>query len=281
MQPEPDSPAIRLAGVDFAYGGGRGRDAVDVLRAVTLDADPGTTLGVIGPNGGGKTTLVRLLLGLLTPTAGTVEVCGLPPGKAVARGDLVGYLPQSPRLPEHFPISARQVVHTGLAGKAGLLRRPSKADRDFADDLIARVGAADYADRPANRLSGGQLQRVLIARALAPRPRVLLLDEPTVGIDAAGQRAFLEQLQRLQADLRLTVVFVTHDLRAVTAVADRIACLNRTLHYHDVPQRMPPDLIFRLFACDLQAMGVAADGHAHADPPAAADAAPPVAANAR
>ena len=112
------------------------------------------------------------------------------------------------------------------------------------------------ADRPIGALSGGQLQRAFIARALAPRPRLLLLDEPTVGLDRAGQQRFIEFVGELKAELGLTLVFVSHDLRAVTAIADRIACLNCSLHYHDVPDHLPADLVYRMFACDLEALNL-------------------------
>ena len=105
-------------------------------------------------------------------------------------------------------------------------------------------------------LSGGQLQRVLIARALAPRPKLLLLDEPTTGLDSGGQKRFIEFMQQLRQELGLTIVFVSHDLRAVSAMSDRIACLNATLHYHDTPDHLPADLVYRMFACDLEAMGI-------------------------
>ncbi|MDB5294934.1 MAG: hypothetical protein JWO31_917 [Phycisphaerales bacterium] len=247
-------PLVDIRGVSFAYG------SQAVLRDIDLSVRPGTALGLIGPNGGGKTTLMKVLLGLLEPGAGQVRIGGLPPRQAVRRGDLVGYLPQRPRAPAGFPASVRQVVRMGLAGKAGLLRRPSADDLAFCDHLLERVGLADRADRPIGSLSGGQVQRAFIARALAPRPRLLLLDEPTVGIDQAGQQRFIEFVGELKTELKLTVVFVSHDLRAVTAIADRIACLNGSLHYHDVPGRLPAELVYRMFACDLEAMGIR-DGH--------------------
>jgi zinc transport system ATP-binding protein len=243
-------PMIDISALDFAY-----RDAL-VLKNVTLRVEPGTTLGLIGPNGGGKTTLIRLLLGLLEPTSGSVRVDGLPPAKAIARGDVIGYLPQNPPRSSRLPLSVRQVVRTGLAGKTGVLRGHKRDDLDFCDDLLVRVGLADLADRPVGMLSGGELQRVYIARALAPRPKILLLDEPTTGIDRLGQQQFLESIAALKQRLGLTVVFVSHDLRAVSSIADRIACLNLTLHYHDVPEHLPPDLVYRMFACDLEAFGL-------------------------
>src|SRR4051812_6402942 len=248
----PMSDLVEISRLDFAYG----RGAQPVLKGVDLRVEAGTTLGLIGPNGGGKTTLIRLLLGLLEPTAGTIRIGGLSPRQAIRRGDVVGYLPQNAQPAPSFPLSARQVVRLGLSGKTGLLRGYAKDDLAFADSLLERVGVADVADKPVGSLSGGQLQRVYIARALAPRPKLLLLDEPTTGIDRPGQQRFIEFVQGLKNELGLTVVFVSHDLRAVSSISDRIGCLNVTLHYHDVPDRMPADLVYQMFACDLEAMGI-------------------------
>lgn len=244
------SDIVNIAGVDFAYAGQL------VLKRIDLRIERGGTVGIIGPNGGGKTTLVRLMLGLIQPTRGTIKVDGLSPRQAVRRGDVIGYLPQNPRVPDDFPLNVRQVVHLGLVGKTGMLRPYIKSDLDFADSMLERVGIADLADQTVGELSGGQLQRVLIARALAARPKLLLLDEPTTGIDRSGQQRFIEFLSNLKQELGLTVVIVSHDLRAVTAMSDRIACLNVKLHYHDVPQHLPSDLIYQMFSCDLQAMGL-------------------------
>ncbi len=241
---------VTLRNVSFSYG------STAALENIDLAIASGTTLGLIGPNGGGKTTLMKLMLGLLEPDSGEIRIGGLPPRKAVRRGDLIGYLPQRPRTPRNFPASVRQVVRMGLAGKAGLLHQPTRDDFAFVESLLTRVGIADLADKPIGELSGGQVQRVYIARALAPRPKLLLLDEPTVGIDRAGQQRFIEFIQQLKTELNLTLVFVSHDLRAVTAIADRIACLNSSLHYHDVPDHLPAELVYRMFACDLEAMGI-------------------------
>ena len=245
------SDIIDISEVDFAY-----RDAL-VLKQVSLRVQAGTTLGLIGPNGGGKTTLIRLLLGLLEPTRGSVRIAGMTPRDAVSRGDVVGYLPQNPAPPEtQFAISVRQVARLGLVGKTGMLRGYRRDDLAFLDELLSMIGIRDLAEAPVGSLSGGQLQRVLIARALAARPRILLLDEPTTGIDRLGQQQFLESIAALKQRLGLTVVFVSHDLRAVSAISDRIACLNLTLHYHDVPEHLPADLVYRMFACDLEAFGL-------------------------
>jgi zinc transport system ATP-binding protein len=243
---------IDISRLDFAYPRGGGL----VLKQVDLSVAAGSTLGLIGPNGAGKTTLIRLLLGLLRPSGGTIRIDGLDPQTAIRRGDVVGYLPQNPHLAANFPLSVRQLIRLGLAGKTGMLRGYRREDVRFVDELIERIGLNEIAYQPIGQLSGGQLQRVLIARALAPRPKVLLLDEPTTGIDIAGQQQFIEFIQSLQRDMQLTIVFASHDLRAVTSISDRIACLNVTLHYHDVPHHMPADLVFSMFGCDLAAMGV-------------------------
>lgn len=244
------TPLVDIAHLDFAYAGQL------VLRQIDLHVETGSILGLIGPNGGGKTTLVKLILGLLKPTRGHVVVDGLSPQQAVARGNIVGYLPQNPALTARFPIDVRGCVRTGLVGKTGLLRSHSREDLRYVDALIERVGLASLAREPVGTLSGGNLQRLLIARALAARPKLLVLDEPTVGIDRSGQQQFIAFLQQLRTELNLTVLLVSHDLRVVAAVSDRIACLNQTLHYHDVPRRIPADLVYRMFSCDLQAMGI-------------------------
>jgi ABC-type Mn2+/Zn2+ transport system ATPase subunit len=132
-------------------------------------------------------------------------------------------------------------------------------------DALALVGAADLADRPIGALSGGQLQRVMIARALAPRPRVLLLDEPTVGIDVVGQQQFAELMRRISAELKLTVVIVSHDLRTIAAGCDRVACLGRTLHFHDAPGGLTPAVLAELFRHDVAAIFGGSDRAWHID----------------
>jgi len=241
---------VQISNLDFSYG------EQPVLERINLSIEEGITLGVIGPNGGGKTTLLKLLLGLLKPVGGEVRIQGLPPQQASRRGDLVGYLQQQLGVKPSLPLAVRDVARLGLAGKTGVFRKYRQEDLAFVESLIERVGLKDQADRPVTQLSGGQLQRLLIARALAPRPRLLLLDEPTTGIDRGGQERFIEFLTSLKQDFGLTVVFVSHDLRAVSAISDRIACLNLTLHYHDVPQHLPAELVYRMFACDLEAMGI-------------------------
>ena len=240
--------------MDFAYG------EQLALKQIDLHIEPRTTLGLIGPNGAGKSTLIKLLLGLLEPTRGEIRIDGLKPTDAISRGNVVGYLPQNPQLATNIPLSVRQAVRLGLVGKTGMFRSYSRQDLTFVDELLDRIGIADQADQAVSELSGGQIQRMLIARALAPRPKLLLLDEPTTGIDRIGQQRFIDLLTGLKDELGLTLVFVSHDLRAVSSISDRIACLNVTLHYHDTPQHMPADLMYRMFACDLETLGLGCCG---------------------
>ncbi len=241
---------VQIEGLEFAY------HEQPVLRDINLQVEAGTTLGVIGPNGGGKTTLMRLLLGLLQPTRGRIRVDGLPPRAAVARGDILGYLPQHLPAVDQFPLTVRQVVRLGLAGKTGLFRAYRREDLAFVETLIERVGLGDLVGQSVGTLSGGQLQRVFIAKALAGRPKLLILDEPTTAIDRSAQQRVIEMIQQLKAELGLTIILISHDLRAVSAIADRIACLNGTLHYHDVPEHIPAELVYNMFACDLEALGL-------------------------
>jgi zinc transport system ATP-binding protein len=241
---------VDITHLDFAYG------QQLVLKHIHLQIERGSTLGLIGPNGGGKTTLMRLMLGLYKPTVGEISVDGLRPRAAVRAGNVIGYLPQKAHFPANLPLSVRQAVRLGLVGKTGMLRGYATDDLAFVEHLLERLGMAELAEQPVGQLSGGQAQRAFIARALAARPKILLLDEPTTGIDRSGQQRFIEQVVKLKEELGLTLVFCSHDLRAVSSISDRIACLNLTLHYHDVPHRMPERLAVEMFACDLEAMGV-------------------------
>ncbi|MEX0741649.1 MAG: ABC transporter ATP-binding protein, partial [Phycisphaeraceae bacterium] len=203
--------AICIDHLSFRYG------SVQALRDVTLHVENGCILGIIGPNGGGKTTLLKILLGLLEGYQGSVEIMGHHPRDVCRHGQLVGYVPQRHEYERRFPANVRQVVRVGLAGRAGLLRRYRKDDLARVEHLMHQVGVSELADRPIGNLSGGQQQRVFIARALAAGPSILLLDEPTIGIDVSGQQRFAELIRKLHEEHGLTVVIVSHDLRAVAA----------------------------------------------------------------
>ena len=238
--------AICLNGVNFAYNG------TPVLEDVTLHIEAGCNLGIIGPNGGGKTTLLKIILGLIGGYRGDVQVMGRAPAEVCRAGNIVGYVPQVHEFHRNFPLSVRQVVRMGLlAGASGWLARPSREARQYAEHLMEQTGVIDLADRPIGDLSGGQQQRTFIARALAPRPSILLLDEPMVGIDLAGQRQFADLLHNLHQQLGLTVLVVSHDLRSLAAGCGKIVILNRRVHFHDAPDGITPQLLQEVFQHDI------------------------------
>mgnify|MGYP001191736935 FL=1 len=224
-----------------------------VLQSVYFSCGAGEIVGIVGPNGGGKSTLLKVILGLVRPDRGTVRLFGEKPGK---RGlQEVGYLPQISQAERFFPVSALDVVLMGLYSRIGFFRRPDQKDRETAMEVLNRVGMADHAGRPFGALSGGQQQRVHIARALAPHPRLLVLDEPATGVDSVAQEDFYRLLAELRDAEGLSVLMVSHDIGVITAHADRIACLNVEIHYHGEAQAcMIPENIARVFGRDLKVM---------------------------
>ncbi len=214
-------PALLLDHVAFAYP-----DGASVLDDVSLSLDARDSASVIGPNGGGKTTLLRLVLGLLAPTAGTIRVFGRAPSAARAR---VGYMPQFLPFDPEFPVSVLDVV---LMGRLEHCRwgRYSAADRAAADAALGELGIAALAGQPFAHLSGGQRQRALIARALVGDPELLLLDEPTANVDPAIQDQLYEVLSRLNR--RMAILVVSHDLGFVSRRIRKIICVNRTVQVH-------------------------------------------------
>lgn len=244
-----EPPALRLAGVGYRYPGA----GVEALERVTIEVSRGERLGVLGPNGGGKSTLLKIILGLLEPTAGTVTVCGLTPVEAGRRG-LVGYLPQRVDAGLEWPLTVRQVVTMPGAMRLKPWERVPGETREAVSRAIDLVGMSEHAETTIGKLSGGQIQRAMIARAVAHRPRLLLLDEPTIGVDVVGQRRFGELIQGLHDELGLTVVTVSHDLTTVAATSDRVACLRRTLHFHDAPAGLTPQVLAEVFSHDVEAV---------------------------
>jgi zinc transport system ATP-binding protein len=215
------SPIVNFEGVSFTYGGPM------VLEGVDLAVAEGEFLGLVGPNGGGKSTLLKILLGLLDPTAGRVRVLGQPPARV--RREL-GYVPQFAAFPRDFPISAREVVLQGRLGFARPFGGYRAADREFARQAMVETDVWDLAGQPIGSLSGGQLQRVLIARALATQPRILVLDEPTASIDLRVEKDIFDLLKKLKA--RMSILVVSHDIGFISQYVTRVACLNRTLVCH-------------------------------------------------
>jgi zinc transport system ATP-binding protein len=206
-----------------------------VLEEVTLAIEANACVGILGPNGAGKSTLLKVILGLIAPDRGEVRVFGEDPHQARHRGNLIGYLPQRPLSNPRFPVSVLDVVLMGRYGRIGLGRRPKREDRDAARSHLALMGIPHLADRPIGEVSGGEQQRVFIARALALNPRLLILDEPTISLDACSQDELYELLNRLKEELKLTVILVSHDIGAVATHVDDIVCLNRRVHVHQPP----------------------------------------------
>jgi zinc transport system ATP-binding protein len=204
------------------------RNRHPALENICLDLEKGDFLGLIGPNGGGKTTLIQVMLGLVKPSRGEVRILDREPEQARRS---IGYLPQKTFFDRSFPVTALEVVLMGRFSKAGLFRRYSLPDREAALRALEAVGLKDRACRQMGSLSGGEQQRVLVARSLVSEPQLLLLDEPTAGVDAAQQTEFYELLSRLNGR-GMTIVLVSHDISAVSTYVNKIACLNQRLYYH-------------------------------------------------
>jgi zinc transport system ATP-binding protein len=225
--------AVELRDVSFAYPA-----APPVLEHVSLAVEPGAFVALAGPNGGGKTTLVRLLLGLERPTSGSALLFGEPAHRFSRRATL-GYLAQRSTLGTSAPATVREVVSAGRLAAGGLLGPLRRRDRAIVGEAIERVGLADHADAPLSRLSGGQQQRAFIAKALAGEPSLLVLDEPTTGVDAESQNALAALLDRLHRDLNVTVLYVSHEFGAVESFVERLVLVRRTILYDGAPERLP------------------------------------------
>jgi zinc transport system ATP-binding protein len=228
-EPEMGQTAVRLEGVWVNYNG-----AV-VLEDVSLSIEAGRYVGIIGPNGAGKSTLLKVILGLITPNRGEVLVFGEPPARLRHQGAVLGYLPQRPLNNPRFPVTVLDVVLMGRYGRIGLLKRPRRQDRDMARQRLEDLGIGHLAHRLIGDLSGGEQQRVFIARALTVEPRLLVLDEPTVSLDACVQDDILEMVNALRGKLNLTVLIVSHDIGAVARHMDDVVCINRRIHVHQPP----------------------------------------------
>ena len=239
--------ALHIDNVSVYYG-----DEV-ALSNVYLDVAHGEMLGIIGPNGGDKSTLLKAILGLTPITTGSIQIYGQEPGKNKAA---VGFVPQFATMDKRFPISAIEVVLTGRT-KPGLslFMRYSEEDKESAHAQLKRVGIEHLANRQISELSGGEFQRLLIARALAVNPKLLLLDEPTASVDASSRNQIYQLLREINADM--TIVLVTHDLLAISSEVRKLACLNGKLVYHGEPQ-LNETIVNELYGCpvDLIAHGV-------------------------
>ncbi len=239
-------PAIEMDGVWFSYNG------TPVLEDIRFTLRQGDFLGMIGPNGGGKTTLLKLLLGILKPDKGVIRVLGDPPHKARRR---VGYVPQNTDFNNTFPVSVMDVALMGRLTRSRMGKGFSSQDRPVAEEALRKVGMWDKRDERIGKLSGGQRQRVLIARALVAEPEMLFLDEPTAKVDPEFESNIYDFLKELNR--HATILTITHDVGVISRYVKSVACVNRTLIYHEEAQ-ITHEMLDMAYECpvDLIAHGI-------------------------
>ena len=225
------TPAISIHNLNFAYTG------TPVLENIQLDVAEGDFIGIVGPNGGGKSTLLKLMLGLLQPESGELRIFGQTPRRSVER---IGYVPQYANFAKDFPISVWETVLLGRLTPRRWFGGHSQKDKRLAEQALRETEIWELRARPIGALSGGQLQRVLIARALASQPDILLLDEPTASVDVRAEKTIFELLRHLNQ--RMTIIVVSHDVGFISDYVNRVACLNRKLVCHAVDQLDPHQL---------------------------------------
>ena len=224
-------PIVEFRNVSFHYGSN------PAVVDVTFDIFPDDFLAIVGPTGGGKTTILKLMLGMLRPDSGTLTLFGKTPREARTR---IGYVPQRTEFDGNFPVTVEEIVLTGRLGYNRIGRRYSEADREAARRAMDELDLARLAHREIGALSGGERQRTLVARALSCEPDMLVLDEPTSSVDSRIEKSFYELLQTLHK--RIPIVLVSHDLGFVSAYVTRVACINRRLVVNPVGEMHAHDL---------------------------------------
>ena len=234
---------IEIEHVDACYG------TKMVLKDISLTVYEDDFLGIIGPNGGGKTTLLKLILGLLRPAAGTIRF--FDHGREVPSLQ-IGYQPQMNNIDKKFPISVYDVLASGLASEKPRFRGYTAAQRERIAHVIGQMGLEGLQERPIGELSGGQLQRVLLGRAIVSRPQVLILDEPNSYVDKRFESVFYRQLEEINRES--AIILVSHDIGTVLSMVKNIACVNESLHYHsgtDISQ----DWLNETYECPFELVG--------------------------
>lgn len=220
---------IELDRVCFSYS------TEEVIKDVSLQIHKGDYVGIIGPNGGGKSTLLKLMLGILKPNDGTIRLFGKDI-REFRDASKIGYVPQRTYIETNFPITVEELVAMGRYGKRGLFHFPTKGDREKTLVALKQVDMLDFRNRQIGDLSGGQQQRVFIARALVSEPEIIYLDEPTVGVDVKTQTQFYSLLRKLNQELDLTLILASHELDVVAHEATELGYINRTLEYYGDPE---------------------------------------------
>ncbi len=229
MSVDHNKNIIEVEHVSFGY------DRAPVLTDITLTIHQGDYVGIIGPNGSGKTTLLKVMVGLIKPTQGTVRLFGNP-HPTFKDWSKLGYVPQKAiNFDPLFPVTVSEVVAMGRFARKGVLKSLDETDQAIIERSLKQVEMHDYKNRLIGDLSSGQQQRVFIARALAGEPEVIFLDEPTVGVDVKTQEQFYMLLRKLNQELGLTLVLVSHDIDVIAGEATELACINQTLVYHGEP----------------------------------------------
>ncbi len=237
-----NNPLIEVKNLNYAYGNNT------VLEDVSFSIDVGDYVGIVGPNGGGKSTLLKILVGLLSPQSGIVKIDGVPIEQFKNRSQ-IGYVPQ--RIAQdtvNFPATVYEVVESGRIADKGVFGRLADEDRQAINKALGIANIEQFKNHLMSSLSGGQRQRVYVARALASEPKILILDEPFVGVDIEGQKEFYSFLKKLNQNQNLTIVFVSHDVDVITDEVKSILCLNRGLFCLDTPQHLhEPNVIETLY----------------------------------
>ena len=240
-------PIIRFDHASFGFPG------VIALKDISLSINAGEFVGVIGPNGSGKTTLCRAILGLMAPVEGHLHIfdCACDALRCHHRAK-IGYLPQKGVVDRNFPVTVLETVMMGRYGALGLFTRPRSKDRAIAMEALSHVEMDKHKDTALGHLSGGQQQRVFIARALAQQPKVLLLDEPTTGLDMTAQHNVIELIEHLHDELRLTIVLITHDINMIRSRVDRLVLLKTRLYAAGPPADvLKPEILSQVYGKDL------------------------------
>lgn len=224
-----------------------------ILQDINLSFENDKVIGIIGPNGGGKTTLLKVILGLSKPTEGKIEIFGKDISKIGELRSKIGYVAQNSHVEKNFPANVFEIVMMGKYSSIGLLKLPKKEDIKAVEKALDDVDMLEYKNQLFSDLSGGQKQRVLIARSLVNNPQLLILDEPTTGIDSPGQDKFYKDISKLKNIYQNTILIVSHDIGVISKYIDEVICLNQTVFYHGGCSNLIDEAIIgKAYGCEIE-----------------------------